>query len=274
MSDIGQIFYWVKPDGRLQWARHDGVSDGTNAWTGLGGGVTVGSGWDAYSSVFCGGAQGIIYAVTPAGDLHWYSHEGFEDGTATWTAGDGGRLVGSGWNAYAQVFAGGTRVVAGQPNGFVIYGITPEGDLYWHRHDGWTDGSPSWTGGAGGRRVGAGWGVYPKVFSIGRGVIYGITADGEMDWYRHDGWIDGSPTWTASAGGRRVDSGWDAYRRVFGSYDGSGQIYGIDENDDLEWYRHDGWQTGEPSWTAGGGGGKVGGGFRDAVFPGAMIGPS
>ncbi|MFE7718906.1 hypothetical protein ACFU44_07660 [Nocardia rhizosphaerihabitans] len=223
MSGFGQVFYWFKLGENLQWARHDGTSDGTNAWTGEGGGFNVGSGWNAYSSVFCGGSQGIIYAITPDGDMHWYSHDGFKDGTATWTAGDGGRLVGSGWNAYARVFAGGQRSVAGESNGLVIYGITP---------------------------------------------------DGELDWYRHEGWTDGSPVWTGGDGGRRVGSGWNAYSRVFGSYDADGQIYGIKgpSGFELDWYRHDGWRNGEPTWTAGDGGRRAGRGFRDQpVFPGSMV---
>ncbi|MFD6394589.1 tachylectin-related carbohydrate-binding protein [Nocardia sp. NPDC060259] len=306
MSGFGQVFYWIKPDGNLQWARHDGTSDGTLVWTGVGSeftgpddGLNVGSGWNVYSSVFWGGAQGIIYAITPDGDMHWYSHDGFKDGTATWTAGDGGRLVGSGWNTYAQVFAGGRRTVAGESNGFVIYGITPEGELDWYRHEGWTDGSPTWTGGDGGRRVGSGWNTYPRVFSVGRGIIYGITADGEMDWFRHDGWTNGSPTWTGGDGGRRVGSGWNAYSRVFGSYDAGGQIYGFEKPsgtlgegpvgdgdgtagdnpvphdtifEDVEWYRHDGWQNGNPTWTAGDGGRVVLCCLsRVPVFPGAMV---
>ena len=61
-----------------------------------------------------------IYGIDSGGDLRWYRHNGWADGSARWIAGGGGNNVGGGWNIYSTVFSGG--------NG-VIYGITPEGDL-------------------------------------------------------------------------------------------------------------------------------------------------
>ena len=98
--------------------------------------------------------QGIIYAIKDNGDLMWYRHDGREDGTFRWTAGDGGRKVGTGWNV-KQVFSGG--------NG-IIYAIKDNGDLMWYRHDGREDGTFRWTAGDGGRKVGTGWNV-KQVFS-------------------------------------------------------------------------------------------------------------
>ena len=97
----------------------------------------------------------------------------------------------------------------------VIYGITPEGAFQWYRHDGWTDGTNRWTAGAGGNNVSGGWNIYSTVFSGGQGVIYGITPDGALQWYRHDGWTDGTNRWTAGAGGNNVSGGWNIYNTVF-----------------------------------------------------------
>ncbi|MEV6205164.1 tachylectin-related carbohydrate-binding protein [Streptomyces sp. NPDC051771] len=171
----------------------------------------------------------VIYGITPDGDLQWYRHVGWEDGTNRWTTGEGGEYVSGGWNIYRTVFCGG---------GGVIYGITPGGDLQWYRHDGWTDGSNRWTAGDGGKNVGGGWSFYSTVLSAGRGVIYGITPDGDLHWYRHDGWTDGSNRWTGGASWK-VGSGWDEYKTVFSG--GFGVIYGITPDGDLWWNRHDGW---------------------------------
>jgi Tachylectin len=53
--------------------------------------------------VFSGG-DGILYAVQDNGDLLWYRHDGWRDGSFTWAAGSGKR-VGTRWSSQ-QVFAG------------------------------------------------------------------------------------------------------------------------------------------------------------------------
>ncbi|MER6316636.1 tachylectin-related carbohydrate-binding protein, partial [Streptomyces sp. NPDC001581] len=103
-----------------------------------------------------GGILAIIYGITPDGDLQWYRHSGWEDGTNRWTTGEGGEYVSGGWNIYRTVFCGA---------GGVIYGITPGGDLQWYRHDGVKDGSNRWTAGAGGKNVSGGWDIYSIVLS-------------------------------------------------------------------------------------------------------------
>jgi len=49
------------------------------------------------------------------------------------------------------------------------------------------------------------------VFSGEDGVIYGMYPDGRLQWYRHDGWRDGSSNWTAGNGGRQVGTGWNVF---------------------------------------------------------------
>lgn len=50
------------------------------------------------------------------------------------------------------------------------------------------------------------------VFSGGDGVIYRITPDGNLDWYRHDGWKTGTRDWTGGPRRRNVGIGWNVSR--------------------------------------------------------------
>jgi hypothetical protein len=55
--------------------------------------------------------------------------------------------IGSGWNGFSMVVAGG---------GGVIYAIQPNGDLMWYRHLDPTGGSASWAADHG-MKIGSGW---------------------------------------------------------------------------------------------------------------------
>jgi hypothetical protein len=57
---------------------------------------------------------------------------------------------------------------------------------------------------------------YQHTFSGGDGVIYVVAANGELLWFRHDGWHDGSPDW-ASNSGTSVGTGWAAFQEIFRS---------------------------------------------------------
>ncbi|PYP83216.1 MAG: hypothetical protein DMG65_24820 [Candidatus Angelobacter sp. Gp1-AA117] len=80
----------------------------------------------------------------------------------------------------------------------VIYGVGPNNDLLWYRHDGRTDGSFRWPFSQG-KQVGVGW-VFKHLFSGGNGIIYGIKENGDLLWYRHEGRADGSFRWPFSEG--------------------------------------------------------------------------
>ena len=45
-----------------------------------------------------------------AGNLYWYKHDGYTDGSQTWTYNDP-RLVGTGWGDFKQIFSGGNGVI-------------------------------------------------------------------------------------------------------------------------------------------------------------------
>ncbi len=98
------------------------------------------------------------------------------------------------------------------------------------------------------------------------GVIYGIEADGDLLWYRHEGRGDGTPRWANGGSGLKVGNGWQ-FDHVFQG--GDGVIYAIEDDGDLLWYRHEGESDGTVRWAHGGSGRKVGNGWRfDHVFSG------
>ena len=93
-----------------------------------------------------------------------------------------------------------------------------------------------------------------------KGVIYGITADNQLMWMRHDGRADGSFRWAPMPnGGKLVGRGWN-FKQVFGG--GDGIIYYITDSGDLMWFRHDGRNDGTMRWTPETVGRKVGSGWN------------
>lgn len=190
-----------------------------------------------------------LYGITPAGKLNWYRHLGAladaEEGLKRWAAGGGGKEVGHGWDSYDLVFTGSDGV---------FYGRKPNGRLYWYRHRGWEDGTPSWTGEA---QVGQGWKRFDTIFAGDEGEIYARTPSGDLYWYRHLGWHDGSASWAGD--GVKIGHSFDSFDLLFSG--GSGIIYARESDGDLYWYRHLGWQDGSASWASGNGK-KIGQGWQ------------
>jgi hypothetical protein len=233
------VIYGLTLNDDLFWYRHDGFSDGSPVWEPW---KQVGVGWSV-RQIF--GSGNIIYAVMDNGNLDWFRHLGREDGSFRW---EGPHTVGYGWGGFRELFSGGEDI---------IYGITPViqagvqidgtthaasgGDLLWYRHVGQPDGSFRWLGPM---RVGIGWGGLTKVFSGGKGIIYGIQENGDLVWYRHLGREDGSFRWE---GPHTVGYGWGGFTKVFSG--GDGVIYATLDNGEMLWYRHDGWTDGSFRWA-------------------------
>ena len=55
------------------------------------------------------------------------------------------------------------------------------------------------------------------MFKVRYAESYGIMTSGDLMWYRHDGYADGSFRWT---GPKKVGSGWD-FRDIFADEPGS-----------------------------------------------------
>ncbi|NUU17809.1 serine hydrolase [Cellulomonas humilata] len=131
-----------------------------------------------------------------------------------------------------------------------VYGIEPDGDLVWYRHDGAETGGgiATWRGPA---NVGVGWGTAAHVFPAGGDALYLIDTEGRLWWYEHKGFTigDGLGTPDGWAGPRQVGHGWGDVARVFSG--GDGVIYIVDTEGRLLWYRHHGVASGEGLETPG-----------------------
>ena len=267
---IPSFIYGVSPDGQLLWYRHDGAQKGEGisipgAWHGAKG---VGVGWNNFKEIFSGDGN-IIYGISPDGSLRWYSHAGFNTGLGLknggWAA-NPGKIVGSGWAQFKHVFSGGKGV---------IYAITHDGKLKWYKHAFSRTGQGVEIPGAwhAPKEINAGWHIFKDVFSGGDGIIYAITMDGILKWYKHTGFDNGAPTFE---GPKDVGNGWHNFSKVFCSglhvtgnpaFDGV-IIYAVTVNTlheqlldgsnassvhkagDLLWYKHKGYKTGAFDWLA------------------------
>jgi M6 family metalloprotease-like protein len=233
-------FYAVQPDGQLAWLRHDGalVGGGLESWREK---RIVGNGWQDLAHVFPAG-DGVIYAVARNGELRWFRHGGYREGGGleTWEPQDTGhRVVGIGWNGLRHVFWGGDGVV---------YAVARNGDLLWHKHNGYPNGGglETWEPQDTGHRVvGRGWGEMLHVFSAGNGIIYAVTPEGELRWFRHRGYLHGGglETWEPQDSGFKVvGRGWQDVQHIV--WGGQGIIYAVAADGTLRWYRHNGYESG------------------------------
>ena len=211
--------YALTSDGVLQWYRHDGAYDGSSKWAGP---VQVGTGWSTFEKLVTAG-DGVLYGVYPDGVLRWYKHNGYKNargGPSEWAE---SKNVAKGWN-FKNIFSGGEGI---------LYFVNADGKLMWTKHKAYLDAVAMPGGGSGKigaaqevawanswevpKEVGTSWGHFTKIFSAGEGDIYAVQPSGELYWYKHDGWQDGSPRWR---GGVPIATGWG--NRLFAL----GLIYG------------------------------------------------
>jgi Tachylectin len=228
----GPVIYAIKPNGQLVWYRHDAANTGDGpdtpgAWA-AGSGAVVGEGWQDLATVFSPGG-GVIYSINSDGLLLWYRHLGFEEGLGlntpgAWENGGAPKTVGQGWNEFVRVFGFLADTLPG-PTGFpaaIIYGVRPDGDLIWYRHDAAGTGEGlltpgAWHSGSGQQPVGSGWDGFEHVVATGDGAIFAITLEGTVRFYVHTGYAEGigaSQGGWAAAGDIRF--GWYDLRQVFG----------------------------------------------------------
>jgi hypothetical protein len=216
-------FYLVAATGELRWYR-DLARDGSNAQDGSTGwdprsGAQIGTGWESFARVFSGG-DGVVYAITPTGDLLWYK-DTHRDGTIGWAARSGAK-IGTGWNVFQQVISGGDGV---------IYAITPTGDLLWYK-DTHRDGTIGWDRRSG-TKIGTAWAGFDRVLSGGNGVLYAIRPTGELLWYQ-DTHRDGTVGWAARSGST-IGTEWDIFAGVVAG--GDGILYAITVDGFVLFYR-------------------------------------
>lgn len=239
--------YSISPDGSLKWYRHDGALTGgglydAGAWA-PNGGKEIGIGWNTFKQVFAA-PGGVIYGVMPNGDLKWYKHLAYRTGGGLNDAGSwdpkGGKVIGTGWNGFKQLFA---------TSDGIIYGIKPDGSLRWYKHDGQQTGNglydPTGWDPRGGKEIGTGWNIFKQVFAAPGGIIYGVMPNGDLKWYKHlayrtGGGLNDAGSWDPK-GGKVIGTGWNFAHLIAGQ---GGIIYGVKPDGSLRWYKHDGQRTG------------------------------
>ncbi len=255
------ILYMVKSDGSLWWQRDDiGVGPPSESW--LDGqpcrveelvSHSLSEARQVMNSTSFGGLRSTdvlpgggetIYALRKGGDLDWYRHLGYVDGSDQWAATGSGTLVGTGWDSFTKVIAMG--------NG-VLYGIiqTP-GPLRWNKHENYKTGEgfyAGWTQPA--VNVAGILTEYKNVFGGTQGVFYGVNTKGELVWFRHKTWLNpeekrGPAVLQDWDGGRTVGSGWGDFTKIFSA--GHGHIFALLPSGELRAFDHVGWQDGTPKW--------------------------
>lgn len=236
-----RIIYAIRPDGALGWYRHLGYSDGTSRWVNNGQFKQVGEDWQLMHYAFRADSN-YIYAIKPTGELGLYHHTGCTTGDrAGWAYNGQFRQVGEDWTQFTKVFSGG---------GNIIYAIKPNGDLGWYKHLGQGNGTASWANNGQFTKVGENWDGFTEVFSAGNGIIYAIKPNGDLGWYKHLGYADGTNSWAGTGQFKKVGEDWNTISHAFSG--GGDIIYGIKPNGDLGWYKHLGQQDGLSSWANGG----------------------
>jgi hypothetical protein len=255
------IFYGVTTDGNLEWNRYNGrgeqVGDpaSVQAWNANTGNL-IGRGFGQMKDVFgCG--DGVIMAVHPNGNLHWYSYGGNGESDVTGTLGwhpNSGNVIGNGWQNFLHIFV---APRAGRPTSRVkIFAVAQNGDLYWYSYSG--DGEHDPSGSLGwhpnsGNRVGNGWQNFRHIHGSAN-VVFGVHENGNLLWYSYSGQGENDPSgalgWDPNSGSP-VGRGWQNMQHVFGGVTDLGGfghvILAVDQIGDLRWYRYTG--QGEPDVT-------------------------
>lgn len=145
-------------------------------------------------------------------------------------------------------FTGVARLIPGGSDG--VYAQMPDGTLYFiSRSD--LDGS----GNAQPIRLRINTRAYALFAGADDGVLYGVTADGDVDWFRNVALASGGNVWQGPV---RVATGWTDLKQIFSG--GGGIVYAMKNDGHVLWRRHDGALTGSGAWT---GGVQVGNGWAD-----------
>jgi N,N-dimethylformamidase len=146
----------------------------------------------------------------------------------------------------------------------IIYAIQADGTLLWYRHAGWQTGAATWANNGNARVIGSGWNIFRAVLADATGQLFGFLPDGSIHWYRYavSNLNTGAGSWSGGGTGPQIGSGFSAYPRVFGGW--NGVIFAIDQSGQLWWYQYTA-GNGASGWANGGRGALIGNSFQQ--FP-------
>jgi hypothetical protein len=259
------IFYGVTTEGNLEWNRYNGRGEqagdpaSVQRWHPNTGNL-IGRGFGGMRQVFgCG--DGVIMAIHPNGNLHWYAYDGNGESDVTGSLGwhpNSGHVIGNGWQNFRYVF------VAPQAGPSVsrlkIFAVAENGDLHWYSYSGNGEHDPSGSLGwhpNSGNRVGNGWQDFRHVHGSSN-VFFAVQENGNLLWYSYSGQGEGDPSgsleWHPNSG-NPVGRGWQNMKHIFGGVTDLGGfghvIMAVDQNGDLFWYRYTGQGESDVTGSAG-----------------------
>lgn len=89
--------------------------------------------------------------------------------------------------------------------------------------------------------IGSGWSSITKIVPAGNGVLYAVTREGALRWYRWRG-----SSWDPTTGTEIGSRGWNDFTELASG--GNGVLYGIRPDGSLAWYRNKHPGTALPRW--------------------------
>jgi len=175
--------------------------------------------------------NGILYSVQADGNLLFFRHLDWQNGSVNWANGGGAMLINSGWHVFTSVMA----AADGQ-----IFGLAADGSLRWYKHVvNLSTNVGTWAPG-GAAVIGQGFDQFARVFGGWDGVFYAVDFDGRLWWFRYlagDG-TTGPGTWANGGLGLLIKNDVKLYPEFVA--DQGGVLYGVKHGAELHWFRHDG----------------------------------
>lgn len=248
----GKVFtsiFSVDQNFDLYFSKFMGMKTGAGLWAKPP--IKFGNGWN-FRHLFSAG-DGVLIAITAAGDVLYYKCNCVNTGTLSWITGEPIKIA-EGWPDYREVFYGGDGV---------IFAAAWNGDLFYYKYLELGDGSASW--GVTGSKIGNGWN-FGHIFSTGRGAIFAMTNTGEdLLYYLYTGMETGEASWWR--GEPVVQKGdWGRYggfRHMFSA--GDGVIMGVTLTGEMFYYKTRPNVSGLPEFLNNGVGIQVGSGWGQLV---------
>jgi N,N-dimethylformamidase len=142
----------------------------------------------------------------------------------------------------------------------IIYGVQADGNLMWFRHTGWQSGAVTWANSGAAVAIGSGWNQFATVLADQTGQLFGITAGGDVRWYKYNctNLNTGAGSWAGGGAGPVIGSGF-TFPHIFGGFDGV--LYCIDATGNLWWFQYTA-GDGQPGWANSGSAQQIGSGFH------------
>lgn len=258
------IFYGVTTEGNLEWNRYTGQGEAFEDPSSFQNfapntGNLIGRGFDHMLHVFgCG--DGVIMAVHPNGNLHWFAYGGNGESDVTGALGwhpNSGNVIGNGWQNMLRIF---TFPQAGHVNKITIFGVAQNGDLHWYSYSGNGENDPSGASGFhpnSGNRVGRGWQNMRHIHGSGN-VVFAVAEDGNLLWYSYSGNgeddVTGFLGWHQNSG-HPIGRGWQNMQHIFGGVSDAGGfghiVMAVNPDNHLFWYKYAGQGESDVTGTLG-----------------------